>query len=70
MQPTHVNAYKAELAEAEQAVASAKGRVASLKATIASMEEETTPTEPVQEAAPVEEVKAEPKPKSTPVKSK
>jgi hypothetical protein len=38
-QPTHVNAYKAELAEAENALAQAKGRVNQLKETIATMEQ-------------------------------
>lgn len=37
-QPTHINAYHADLAEAEQTLAAAQGRVNSLKATIKDME--------------------------------
>lgn len=63
-QPTHINAYKAELAEAENAEAQAHGRVEQLKETIATMEQsERAANEAPAEAAP-EALAEEPKEES------
>jgi len=58
MQPTHVNAYRVELAEAEKAEAQAHAKVETLRETIATMEQ-TQPNEPVEAEETVEETPAE-----------
>lgn len=58
MQPTHVNAYRAELEEAKKEEAKAHSRVETLRETVATMEQADAAT-PTEVAEPVPEVQPE-----------